>query len=362
MSVDKLVKDLNGIKSLDLSDLKKDLYIFGHGSFAKDCFKAFKEEGISPKGFIVSSKSSDNNFDDVFSIDEIDISDSIVYLGVFNREHPYQDIIKPLEAKGCKKIIMPWDVYKSLRNHIGQRFWLESPEYYQKNINNISKAVDMLADDESKEMLKNIVRFRSGLMNEYSAFKSNDEQYFNKLTCNSKDTNITYVDGGAYDGDTYFECIKNINIFEAYLFEPDPNNLETLNKNCKAADIKPAVIPLGLSDSYNTFTFSPCGEGGHIDDEGEITIATCAMDEFFGDKKVDFIKLDIEGNEKNALLGAKNIIKNHNPIICLSAYHKPEDIWDLANVINSISNNYSFYLRQHLYNSLELVLYAIPTS
>ena len=41
-----------------------------------------------------------------FSIDEIDISDSIVYLGVFNREHPYQDIIKPLEAKGCKKIII----------------------------------------------------------------------------------------------------------------------------------------------------------------------------------------------------------------------------------------------------------------
>ena len=72
------------------------------------------------------------------------------------------------------------------------------------------------------------------------------------------------------------------------------------------------------------------------------------MDEFFGDKKVNFIKLDIEGNEKNALLGATNVINKNSPIICLSAYHRPEDIWDLANVINSISNNYSFYLRQHL--------------
>ena len=61
------------------------------------------KEDISPKGFIVSN--IENNFDDVFSINEIDISDSIVYLGVFNREHPYKDIIESLEAKGCKKII-----------------------------------------------------------------------------------------------------------------------------------------------------------------------------------------------------------------------------------------------------------------
>ena len=86
------------------------------------------------------------------------------------------------------------------------------------------------------------------------------------------------------------------------------------------------------------------------------------MDEFFGHKKVDFIKLDIEGNEKNALIGAKNVIRNHLPLICLSAYHKPEDIWELADVINDISNRYSYHLRQHLYNSLELVLYAIPNN
>ena len=46
-----------------------------------------------------------------------------------------------------------------------------------------------------------------GLMNEYSAFKSN-EQYFNKLTCSQR-YQYYYVDSNCLHGDTYyFECIK----------------------------------------------------------------------------------------------------------------------------------------------------------
>lgn len=361
--VDRLLQELKLIEPIDSSNLlNKDLYIFGYGSFAQDCCKALIKENINPKGFIVSSKSSSEKNEQVFSIDEINISKSIVFLGVFNREHPYDEIIKSLEDNGCKNILMPWDLYDLLRDHIGPRFWLESPRFYKSNIENISRAFNMLEDDRSKEILLNIVKFRSGLMNEYSAYTSDEPQYFNNLTCNPNYSNITYIDGGAYDGDTYFDCIKNIDVSEAYLFEPDPNNLKVLSKNCKEVKNKPSIIPLGLSDSYDTYTFSSSGEGGHIDKEGDITIATCSMDEFFGHKKVDFIKLDIEGNEKNALIGAKNVIRNHLPLICLSAYHKPEDIWELADVINDISNKYSYHLRQHLYNSLELVLYAIPNN
>jgi FkbM family methyltransferase len=360
--MNELQKDLNNIKTVELSEfVGKELYIFGYGSFAQDCFSALKKEGLNIKGYIVSQRNSLNK-ENIFAIDELDLSNSTVLIGVFNREHPYQELIESLEKNNCKFILMPWDIYRPLKKYLGFRYWLEDPQFYTENSDNISKAIELLGDEESKIIFENVIRFRSGLMNEYSLFKSDEFQYFNKFTCNNLSSDdLIYVDGGAYDGDSYLDCIKYQNISEAFLFEPDPNNFKLLLENCSILENKPCLIPLGLSDSYDTFTFSSIGEAGHIDNKGDISIATCALDDFFGNKKINFIKLDIEGNEKKALIGAKNIIKEHTPLICLSAYHRPEDIWELANVINSISEKYSFYLRQHYFNSFDVVLYAIPS-
>ena len=362
-SQNKLHDDLKSIKPIDFSSYSnQDFYIFGYGSFAKDCYEAFLKEDISPKGYLVSNIENQKN-EIVFSINDIDLSNAVVFIGIFNREHPYKDIIESLEAKGCKEILMPWNIYGFLRTHLGFRYWLEDPNFYIKNIENICSGVNMLEDEESKAIFENIIRFRSGLLDDYSLFKSEEFQYFNKFTSNKQNKDeFVFIDGGAYDGDSYFDCIKNQNISEAYLFEPDPNNFKLLIENCSSIEPKPFLVPLGLSNCYNTFTFSSVGEAGHIDNNGDLSISTCSIDEFFGDKEVNFIKLDIEGNEKNALLGASNVINKNSPIICLSAYHRPEDIWELANVINSISNNYSFYLRQHYYNSFDVVLYAVPRS
>ena len=51
-------------------------------------------------------------------------------------------------------------------------------------------------------------------------------------------------------------------------------------------------------------------------------IPSITLDEFCRDKKIspDIIKVDIEGSEIEMLIGAKNIIKKHKPIIFLS-YH-----------------------------------------
>lgn len=361
----KLLNDLKSIKPKDFSSYSnQNFYIFGYGSFARDCYEAFLKENINPKGFLVSNINKENQQNEIiFSLNEIDLSNAVVLIGIFNREHPYKDIAESLEAKGCKQILMPWDIYGFLKTHLGFRYWLEEPNFYIKNIENINSGMKMLEDEESRIIFENIIRFRSGLLNDYSLFRSEEFQYFNKFTSNIKNKNeFVFVDGGAYDGDSYFDCIRNQNISEAYLFEPDPNNFKLLIENCSSIESKPFLVPLGLSNCYDTFTFSSVGEAGHIDKNGDMSISTCAIDEFFGDKQVDFIKLDIEGNEKNALLGARDIINKNLPIICLSAYHRPEDIWELADVIDSISNNYRFYLRQHYYNSFDVVLYAVPKS
>jgi hypothetical protein len=42
-------------------------------------------------------------------------------------------------------------------------------------------------------------------------------------------------------------------------------------------------------------------------------------------ERVDFIKMDIEGAEQNALIGARATLAKYHPRMSLSAYHRPDD-------------------------------------
>lgn len=75
--------------------------------------------------------------------------------------------------------------------------------------------------------------------------------------------------------------------------------------------------------------------------------------------KIDFIKLDIEGAELQALQGAANTIMRDQPVLAISAYHRPQDLWMLPKYIRKLCPEYRIFFRQHHLNSFELVLYAI---
>ena len=70
--------------------------------------------------------------------------------------------------------------------------------------------------------------------------------------------------------------------------------------------------------------------------------------------------MDIEGSEKEAILGAKSLISEYSPVLAICLYHKPQDIWELPLLINDINSNYNMYLRIYGSMGLELVLYCVP--
>ena len=74
--------------------------------------------------------------------------------------------------------------------------------------------------------------------------------------------------------------------------------------------------------------------------------------------KPDYIKMDIEGAEKEALQGARETIKDFTPNLAISIYHKPEDLWEIPILINEINPNYDFFIRCHNHLCLETVLYC----
>ena len=63
--------------------------------------------------------------------------------------------------------------------------------------------------------------------------------------------------------------------------------------------------------------------------------------------RVDYIKLDIEGSELEALHGAAKSITRWKPKMAICVYHKPEDLWTLATYIKSLRGDYEFQFRHH---------------
>ena len=101
--------------------------------------------------------------------------------------------------------------------------------------------------------------------------------------------------------------------------------------------------------------------GSTIREKGNTTINADSLDNLISDGKADFIKMDIEGAELNALIGAKNLIQKNNPILAICAYHRQEDLITIPQYIKKLNSNYKIYLRKHnKYEFCDLVLYAIP--
>ncbi len=77
-----------------------------------------------------------------------------------------------------------------------------------------------------------------------------------------------------------------------------------------------------------------------------------------GLKKVDFIKMDIEGAELSALSGAVETIKTFKPRLDITVYHGEKDIIEIPQWIHDLNLGYRLYLDHYTIYSDETVLYA----
>jgi hypothetical protein len=67
-------------------------------------------------------------------------------------------------------------------------------------------------------------------------------------------------------------------------------------------------------------------------------------------KKIDFIKADIEGSERDMLKGAKNVLKEFAPKLALCTYHLPNDPEVMEALIKEANPNYKVvHIRKKLF-------------
>jgi FkbM family methyltransferase len=218
---------------------------------------------------------------------------------------------------------------------------------------------DWLSDDKSKEVFIDYLKlcFVASPVKPSPAYM----QYFDPVMALGSDE--TFVDCGAYTGDTAEIFMRNVEskYGHYFAFEPDANNY-------KKADAflsdKPntTLIPKGLWSCETTLNFKDgYTSSSGVSDEGESSVEVTSIDSYFADKQCvpTIIKMDIEGSELEALKGAEQVIREHKPKLAICIYHKPEDLYEIPEIIKSYRDDYKFYIRLYTDTFAELVLYAI---
>jgi hypothetical protein len=76
----------------------------------------------------------------------------------------------------------------------------------------------------------------------------------------------------------------------------------------------------------------------------------------------NLIKMDVEGSEMDALEGARKTLAAHRPGLAISAYHTPHHLWQIPEQLASWNLGYTFYLRAHMHQGFDTVLYALPSN
>lgn len=111
-------------------------------------------------------------------------------------------------------------------------------------------------------------------------------------------------------------------------FEPSPRNLSYLHRHLEINRIENVtVIEAAVSDTSGRQSFDAGAESelGHLSDEGDLEVETVALDELAHSGQVpppDVVKMDIEGHEHLALLGAREMLTDRRPVLWISTHGK----------------------------------------
>jgi FkbM family methyltransferase len=176
------------------------------------------------------------------------------------------------------------------------------------------------------------------------------------------------IDGGACWGDTSLYFARQAE--QVFAYECVPSNLAVFQRNMElnpALASRITVISKALWESSGaTLSFSQIGPGSHADEKATgLSVETESIDDLVSERnlsRVDFIKMDIEGAEANALLGAEQTIRRFRPRLAISVYHNIQDFIRIPQWIADLGLGYRMYLDHFTIHGEESVLFGCSDS
>jgi len=164
--------------------------------------------------------------------------------------------------------------------------------------------------------------------------------------------NKAIIDGGAFIGDSALLFLK-YSPSKIFCFEPTNLNFNLLNKTIKINSLGQVLIPVKIGISNVNCKSKIYGEGPGatlLTDKFKCSedIELTTIDKFVSESNINpgLIKLDIEGNELEAIEGAIETIKKFKPILLISVYHHAKDFFEIKPLIENLNIGYKFMVRK----------------
>lgn len=224
----------------------------------------------------------------------------------------------------------------------------------------------LLTDDLSREIFSSVVLYK--YTGDITYLKNACSTTAQDIACLAERKIRVAVDGGAYNGDTVKTmqaCFPDLR--KIYAVEPDPKNFKKLEK--LSADQKTSCfiqpVNAALWDCVGAGAFQSSGNRNSSllaasYQHSEVTTRLLTVDEIIKDTYVDFVKYDVEGAEREAILGTRETILRCHPALGVSVYHRSEDLFAIPILLKNMCHNYRFYLRRTAcLPAWEIMLYAV---
>lgn len=290
-----------------------------------------------------------------------------------------------------------------LKDGVGIEFY----EYVTEHTSRFEAAYDALSDDASKQLFEDVINYRTNQfaleqlapervplsLEEQLKIENGTKDYLAQLSETVPErlrSNVAFklsVDEYSYKDKvsaTDKKAILNCGAYnnsslvfshlspraKVYAFEPQDEihaqNLEIAKTN---SNIHP--VNFGLWSKKCTLNFNHISDasgsstGSRISSEATSncsSIEVTSIDEFAREQNldyVDFIKMDVEGAELEALDGAVETIRKYKPQLAISIYHMPEHIYAVPLKIKQILPEYSLYIGHRYPSVCETVCFAV---
>lgn len=335
------------MRAYKLEDLvNKKVIIFGSGRAGKQTVVELEKQNIHISYLCDNNTEKHNtklNNNTIFSPNKLQEENkdkiAIIVAALENK-----DICEQLEKMG----IYNYYEYNKIE-------YLYNRETLLANLEEIDGVINIFNDEKSKQCyheLKNYIIGKNETLNcictSNMYFDSNIFEFSN---------NEVFIDAGAYNGDTIIQFVKFIKekFKKVYAFEPDETNYKNIIKDFK--DSRIIIENKGVYSENTILRFKSDFESSSVRNDGAAFISAIKLDDYIKEK-VTFIKMDIEGSEKQALIGAKNIIQKYKPKLAICIYHRTEDLWEIPQIVKEYVPEYKIYVRHHSKYGLDTVLYA----
>ena len=278
-------------------------------------------------------------------------------------------IREDLQSRGCEAVVPVGYLNLRLPEIFAAREYAGAWAAAADNANHaaIEETYALLSDEESRRVFAGKLAFYLSLDKErLDEIKSAATIYFDPSVYELGADEVV-VDGGAFIGDTlksFLKCCSGR--FSSYFgFEPDPASFAKLAAATATEPARVTAIRAGLARrTSNARLLSTRGADSRVlgdDEPGGESIPVVSLDEYFeGRRAPSLIKMDIEGAEADALLGAAGLLAEAAPTLAVSAYHFPTDLWAIPLLITRLMPLSRLYLRHYGREIDDTVCYATP--